>query len=461
MGTNAGEAPILLLTLLSALAILRPTLTRPGFANLRVLFAGWVMTTGLHAVTETLVATDVARRHHHERFHRFFSRGSWGPDQWGQILFFMALRLVPEGEPIRLALDDTLAAKKGATVFGIGSHLDAVRSTRARRVFAFGHCWVMLTVLVPVPFSERRWALPVLLRLYRSKKTTAKESPSKNPAPYRKKTELGRAMLDLVIGWAAGRRIELCADSAYCCDTVAHALPESVVLVGAMRPDAVLTAPPPARLGTPRAGRPRQRGATLPKPQALADNPAAAWRPLKIVLYGESCTLLFKECVAHWYRPCGSRLLRIIIVHVEHGSIGLRVFFSTDPHMSVTAILQGYANRWSIEVCFRDLKQLLGFADSSARTKNAVERTAPFVGYCYTILVLWFVQSAYPSKATVIPTRPWYRHKRGVSFADILRTAQRVLASADILDPRWNLDDLQISPSTLDLSKRTHVERAA
>jgi hypothetical protein len=461
MGIHPCGAEILLIALLSSLALLRPTLTRPGFTNFQVLFAGWIQTTGLHAVTETLVATDVARRRHHERFHRFFSRGSWAPDQWGKILFCAARRLVPEGEAIRLVLDDTLAPKKGAEVFGIGSHLDAVRSTRTRRVFAFGHCWVMLAMLVPVPFSERRWALPVLFRLYRNKKTAAKEGPSNRKKPYRKKTELGREMLDLAIGWAEGRRIELSADSAYCNDTVAQNLPESVVLLGAMRPDAVLTAPPTARVGQPRSGRPRKRGETLPKPQALANDPATPWQPLKIVLYGVSCKLLFKECVAQWYRPCGTRLLRIIIVQVERGSIGLRVFFSTDSQMSASDILRGYANRWSIEVCFRDLKQLLGFADSSARTQNAVERTAPFVGYCYTLLVLWFVQSAYPSKATVIPIRPWYPHKRGVSFADILRTAQRVLASADILDPCWNLDNLQKFPSTPDPSTRNPVKRAA
>jgi predicted metal-binding membrane protein len=53
-------------------------------------------------------------------------------------------------------------------VFGIGTHLDAVRSTRRHRVFCFGHCWVVLTVLVRVPFSRRTWALPVLFRLYRN-----------------------------------------------------------------------------------------------------------------------------------------------------------------------------------------------------------------------------------------------------------------------------------------------------
>jgi hypothetical protein len=461
MGIDPDVAQLLLSALLSSLTILRPTLTRPGFANFQVLFAGWLQTTGLHAVTEALVVTDVARRRHHERFHRFFSRGSWAPDQWGEILFRAALRLVPEGEAIRLVFDDTLAPKKGAEVFGIGSHLDAVRSTRARRVFAFGHCWVTLSLVVPVPFSRRRWSLPVLFRLYRSKKTVAKERPHPQKKPYRKKTDLGREMLDLAIGWAAGRRIEISGDSAYCCDTVAKTLPTSVVLLGAMRPDAVLTAPARARIGTQPAGRPRKRGATLPKPQALADNPATPWQQLDIVLYGVLCKVHFKECVAQWYRPCGTRLLRILIVQVERGAIGVRVFFSTDATMSPADILCGYANRWSIEVCFRDLKQLLGFADSSARTQNAVERTAPFVGYCYTLLVLWFVQSVSPSQATVIPIRPWYAHKRGVSFADILRTAQRVLASTDILDPSWNLDNLQKSPSTPGPSPRDAVKHAA
>jgi hypothetical protein len=457
MGTNLCGAEALLLTLLSCLAVLRPTLTRPGFTNFQVLFAGWLQTPGLHAVTETLVATDVARRRHHERFHRFFSRGSWLPDQWGKILLSVALRVVAEAEPIRLVLDDTLAPKKGAQVFGIGTHLDAVRSSRKQRVFTFGHCWVMLAVVIPVPFSTRRWALPLLFRLYRSKRTCAERRATDQ---YRKKTELGRQMLDLVVAWAGQRRIELATDSAYCTDTVTKDLPASVVLLGAMRPDAVLTAPAPPRSEHQR-GRPRKRGKTLPKPQALANDSATPWRVLKIRLYGAPRTVRFKQCVAQWYHPCGSRLLRIIIVHVDHGTIGLRVFFSTDAQMSATAILQGYAHRWSIEVCFRDLKQHLGFADSSARTQNAVERTAPFVGYCYTLVVLWFVQFAHPSNAAVIPVRPWYLHKRGLSFADILRTAQRVLAPFDILDPRWSLDLLKKSSLTLDLSKRSHLKRAA
>jgi len=117
-----------------------------------------------------------------------------------------------------------------------------------------------------------------------------------------------------------------------------------------------------------------------------------------------------------------------------------------NPDATVEEVLEGYAERWGIEVCFRNLKQLLGFADSCARKAQAVERTAPFVGLIYTTLVLWYAQCARNTPAAAFPIRPWYRGKAGPSFADVLRTAQRVLATADILDPGCVLGNLQETP---------------
>lgn len=114
---------------------LRPAFTQPGFENGLVVFVGWVLTEGTHAVTQALVNTDVARRRHHEAFHRFFSRGTWKPDEVGRLLFTHVVRRLARGEVVRLVVDDTLAAKKGPDVLGIGSHLDAVRSTKRFRVF--------------------------------------------------------------------------------------------------------------------------------------------------------------------------------------------------------------------------------------------------------------------------------------------------------------------------------------
>ena len=418
----------LLRSLLGSLNVFRPALTRPSFQNMLVIFVGWILTTGTHAVTQALVVTAVAGRKHHEAFHRFFSRGTWNPDELAHQLLQWILRRVPADKPLRVALDDTLAPKKGPHVFGIGSHLDAVRSTRRQRIFCFGHCWVVLAVLLPVPFSRRTWALPLLFRLYRNKKECAAKKE-----PYRKKTELAREMLDLFARWVGQRRVEFVADSAYCNDTVTRGLPSSMVLIGAMRSDAVLTAPPSK--SRKKCGRPRLRGRTLPKPQALARDERHPWQTCDATLYGRKRKVRYKTYCAQWYRACATRLLRIVIVQVNQGTAGLRVFFSMDATMSVFQILETYAERWAIEVCFRDLKQLLGFADSSARKRAAVERTAPFVGMIYTTLLLWFSEHAWQSPLAAAPLRPWYAHKRGLAFADVLRASQRVLAPLDVLDP--------------------------
>lgn len=157
----------------------------------------------------------------------------------GRLLFRRLAPLVDE--IVRIAVDDTVAPKKRPHVFGIGSHLDAVRLTKRQKVFTFGHCWVTLAVLVKVPFSSRIWALPVLFRLYR----TVKECERRG-VQHRKKTELAREMLDLLSTWVPARRVELAADSAYCNDTVTRDLSEHIVLFRSMRPDAVITAAPNA-----------------------------------------------------------------------------------------------------------------------------------------------------------------------------------------------------------------------
>jgi hypothetical protein len=426
----------LLRTLLEQLEVFREALTRPGFDRMLVIFVGWVQTMGLHAVTQALVATDVARRQHHEAFHRFFSRGTWCPDELGRLLLAAALRLVPKDAAISIVVDDTLAPKKGPHVFGIGSHIDAVRSTRRQRVFCFGHCWVVLAVRVSVPFARRSWALPLMFRLYRNKKECAAHGH-----PYRKKTELARQMIDIFLQWAGDRRVELAADSAYCNDTVTRGLPARLVLIGAMRPDAVLTTLPeagPCR----KTGRRRKRGELLPKPEALARDGRRPWQKCEAELYGKRQVVHFKEICGQWYRACGTRLLRVVVVFSPSGTIDLRVFFSTDATMTAHQILEGYGGRWSIEVAFKNLKQFFGFADSSARKREAVERTAPFVALSYSLLIIWFAEHAWTSQLAAPPIRPWYTHKRGFSFADILRAAQRTLASLDVLDPRRSLDNL-------------------
>jgi hypothetical protein len=419
-----------------------------------VVACGWILTQGPHAVTEALVVTGVSGRRHHEAFHRFFSRGTWDPDVLGYWLFRRLEPFIGDGA-VQVAIDDTLAPKKGPHVFGIGSHLDAVRSTRRHRVFCFGHCWVVLAVLVKVPFSRRTWALPVLFRLYRNLKDCAKHN-----AAYAKKTESAREMLDIFVSWVGDRRVEVAADSAYCNDTVTRGLPASVVLFGSMRPDAVLTELPVPKT-TGGAGRPSKRGRPLPKPQRIARDGRRRWMKCTATLYGRATEVEYKTICAQWYRACGTGLLRIVIVATKGGNVPFRVFFCTDASLDVARILETYAGRWGIEVFFREAKQLLGFADSSARKETAVRRVAPFVGLLYTALVIWFVEGASGSTLAALPVRPWYTHKRGLCFTDILRTARRAMVGIDILDPRHHIQHLSKSPGCADSRPPITLREAA
>ncbi len=71
------------------------------------------------------------------------------------------------------------------------------------------------------------------------------------------------------------------------------------------------------------------RGKELPKPEALASDERQPWKHCEAQLYGKWQRVAYKTCVAQWYRACGERLLRVVVVRVEEGSIGVRVFLST------------------------------------------------------------------------------------------------------------------------------------
>lgn len=239
------------------------------FARMVVVMVGWVLTGGDHAVTAALVEMGVPGRLHHEQFHRVFSRARWSADQLGRLVAHAVRAACPDDEPIGAALDDTVNPGKGPDVYGLSTHVDAVRSTRKHRVFCFGLCWVVLAIVVKVPFSNRSWALPVLFRLYISKSVCEKRGFT-----YRKKTELGAEMLAILASWFPRCRIEVSMDSAYANATIGETLPPNVVLFGRMRSDAVLTAPLGPTSGPRGRGRTRKYGVRLPTPEQIANDSA-------------------------------------------------------------------------------------------------------------------------------------------------------------------------------------------
>ena len=151
-----------------------PVMTAPTFQSLLVVLTGWLFARR-RTVTAMIQAAGAVGRKHHSAFHRLFASARRSLDEMGLALFGVILRLLMAPEAtIFLAVDDTLARKRGLKVFGVGMHHDPLLSSRRTKLVNWGHSWVLLGVLAQLPFLKDRWfCLPILFRLYRSRQTVA------------------------------------------------------------------------------------------------------------------------------------------------------------------------------------------------------------------------------------------------------------------------------------------------
>src|ERR687891_1160822 len=83
--------------------------------------------------------------------------------QAGKILLGLIVTwLMPPGAEIVLGADDTIERRSGRQITAKGCYRDAVRSTHKHVIRCVGLKWVSMMLLVPVPWSQRVWALPFL-----------------------------------------------------------------------------------------------------------------------------------------------------------------------------------------------------------------------------------------------------------------------------------------------------------
>jgi SRSO17 transposase len=374
-------------------------------------------------------------------FHRFFSQARWDLDQLGQAVFKL---LLPFCEPELLgAVDDTLARKSGRHIWGAGMHHDPLRSTQKRPFFAFGHNFVVLSLQVALPFAPNKfWAFPILVRMYRKRQTTQrapgkggklerKQTGQATASQYHTRPELALEMIQIVASWIPQRTLRVLGDSEYAGQSISRHLPANVKLISRMNMKAALYEPA-QKIVT--RGRRRKKGNRLSSPLQTAQDKKANWIKTTVTLYGKQVKLWYQTIDALWYPSAGQQLLRIVVVRDPSGRRRDDCFFSTDLTLAPTQILEIFARRWPLEVCFRDVKQFLGFEDPQNRVAKATTRTAPLIFFIYDLVLLWHAQCGHRLTAHSALDRPWYPKKASVSFEDILRTLRYATWQERIFD---------------------------
>lgn len=99
--------------------------------------------------------------------------------------------------------------------------------------------------------------------------------------------------------------------------------------------------------------------------------------------------------------------------------------FSTGLTLKPPQILEPFALRWPLEVCFQDVKQFLGLEDPQHRVAKATQRTAPLIFYIYDLVLLWHAKSGHLLAPQSAIERLWYKRMTSVSFEDILRNLRQ------------------------------------
>ena len=392
--------------------------TAPTFAVFGAMVLGLVTQTGQRTVCGMLTGAGLATSWSHDRAHRFFSTARWQIDQIGLIVFDLVLtHLVDDDADLHLAVDDTAHRRRGKKVHGAGWIHDG--SSPARNKLAFGHRWVVVGVIVRLPFLSRPVCLPVLCARWQGK-----GSPST--------VELAARMVTTLAARVPGRRLHVVADAAYHGKTLRD-LPATVTWTTRLPRNAVLYQRAPAPTG--KRGRPRCKGDRIGTPAQAAAT--AVWHTVSVARYGRSDTVSITVIDCLWYGVFGPLPVQMILVRDRQ--IGpMLALITTDLAVTAADLVARYAARWAIEVTFFDTRQTLGVGQARNRTAQAVNRTWAFGMYVYTIVVLWYAISGH--RSGIVADRrvhaPWYVSKTDPSFADMLTALRRTLIAGRFMGSR-------------------------
>jgi hypothetical protein len=416
------------------------TFTAPTYQRFSALLVGARLTTGRRTVANLIRTLRHLAPGHRTSYQRVFSRAPWSGLALGCALMrFLLDHLLPAG-PVMLVGDDTVDGHKGEHVYGKGRHRDPVRSTRSYTTWRYGHKWVVLAVLVKFPFATRRWALPVLIDLYRPPEVSAAEG-RRHKTPAQLMCRLLRALLIRF----PERAFVFTGDSGYGTHEVArfcYRHRDRLTLVSKLHPDANLFDPPPPYSGT---GRPRVKGARVPKPrQAAATAPRTR---LTVVWYGGGRRRVEAATgTGHWYKGgCGLVPVRWVFVKDATGTHRDEYLFTTDPALSADAVVVAYCGRWNIETTFQEARCCLGLETTRGWCRKTVSRAAPCLFGLYSVVAILF--SALPeSKRAGAVSWPG---KATVTFSDALCAVRRWLWAEAVLPQAGNGTALKELPEPI------------
>lgn len=383
----------------------------------QILLVGAILAPGKRTVTAALRVLGLKDDKQYQNYHRVLNRAKWSGLQISKILLGLLVPVfITAGFPVVLGADETLERRRGKKIKARGIFRDAVRSSQTHTTYSSGLRWVSMMLLVPLPWTDRVWALPFLTVLAPSPKTNAA-----NDKRHKTTIDWVGQMIGAVRRWLPHRPLVLVVDGGMVavklglrCARYSH----PVALVSRLRLDAALYAPPGPQPKSKPGPKPK-KGKRLPSlKQALVD-PATRWSEHSIDWYGgKQRRIEFVTGTALWYTPSFDPLpIRWVLVRDPLGEFEPTAFFATDQAADPLQILDWFIMRWGVEVTFEEARAHLGMETQRQWSDLAIQRTTPALLGLFSLVTL--LAHRLSDGNPPVQTAAWYA-KSQPTFSDAI-----------------------------------------
>lgn len=343
-----------------------------------------------------------------------------------------AAALIPDSQPICLAVDDSLFPRTGPHIHGVSWRRDPL-GPKFHTNFIRAQRFLQFSMAVPTGESSQGIRMIPVDFLHcptptKPGKKTTDEQRQQYRRDCRTNTLTKQASKRLSCLCASlppdskgqPRHVHLLGDGQYTNATILKHLPPRSTFIGRIRKDAKLYHLP---VNNPESQRGRRRiyGDIAPTPEQIRTDDSLGWETISVFAAGASHECRVKTVTEVLWRTAGPQVLKLVVVAPIHyrprkGSKLLyrnpAFLISTDPQLSTQQIVQEYVGRWDVEVNFREEKSLIGVADAQVRTPTSTQLLPAFRIAIYSLLLLAGIQAAAEGGMCALPPPKWSKQNK-------------------------------------------------
>ena len=407
--------------IMSVLGEFESAFSQPTWSKIQVLLIGTLLARGRRTVTAALRQMGLCDASNFSLYHHVLNRAQWSALALSRRLLLLLVRtFIVAGGELTFVIDETLERRWGRRIILRGHYRDPLASSQQRSVAVSGLRWIVLTLVITPPWTQRPWALPVLSTPAPTPEVSQRLGRRHKTVPQR-----ARQRILVVRRWLPGVELTIIGDQTYSVHELGGACARrGVRLLAPLRLDAALYTPAPPRLpGT--NGRPRVKGKRLPQLKQVLQEAHTSWHRVRVCWYnGRRRELDVTSGTAVWYR-IGQPVLpvRWVIARDPRGQLEPRAYFSTCPSDRPRDLVRRFVRRWTSETTFEESRAHLGLETQRQWSDQAIARTTPCLFGLYSVVVL-LAQALHPDGKVPVRRAAWY-HKSQATFGDVLAVVRQ------------------------------------